>query len=408
MKRTYLSLFALLLGCLLLCSSCGTQTADKEDGQWDSKRVYVLQGTASEEGYYFLKNQSILCYFDVASKKSAILCSKQGCAHEDESCYAYIDPAFGLYWGAGMFCYRDHLYLLENQDGSPALARRNLDGSNYEKVLTLLADQKAKEGQTVSIVDYKVSGGFLFYQAELQQSDEEGVIRSQTLFRRVDLDTMQDETFYAPEEGKSGMLVSANGRQAILLVWKGQEKFATLEDFNTGKYDSREYLSSDQMQALLWDSESGSLTTLMEDNRWNLLGTLAAYEDSLYLITWDETHTNNGILRLDMKTGERTEMLPPQYPISNSVVIDSEHVMIKNETNNKWGLFSLKDFSETSLDFLPDKADLAQSVKDGYIVTRPQLNEDGSIQSIIYSYLTEADLQAGNPNFTDFYVEQYN
>lgn len=344
MKRTYLSLFALLLGCLLFCSSCGTQTAAKEDGQWDSKPVYVLQGTASDEGYYFLKNQSILCYFVVASKKSAILCSKQGCAHEDEGCYAYIDPAFGLYWGAGMFCYRDQLYMLENQDGSPALARRNMDGSNYERVLTLLADQKVEEGQAVSVSDYKVSGGYLFYQAELQQLDEQGVIRSQTLFRRVDLDTMQDETFYAPEEGKSGMLVSANGRQAILLIWAGQEKFATPEDFSAGKYDSQEYLSSDQIQALLWDSENGSLTTLIEDNRWNLLGTLGAYEDSLYLITWDETHTSNGILRLNMTTGEQTEVLPPQYPISNNAVIDSEHVIIKNEDDNKWSLFSLKDF----------------------------------------------------------------
>lgn len=407
-KSVLLYLFCSVILLAAGCSPKGEQPKiDQEDvtreTTWNNIPNYVVEGTSSEDGYYYFQDGQYLSFMDTATQKSVVLCNKVGCNHDDGQCYAYVDMMNPF-----VFLVGDSLYTVEGHNSRYGLIRRGLDGSNREVVLNLLQD-KVNGENSVEVGEFKASGHTLYFVGTVtKMSENGGTVRDNAIYM-VDLLDYEEQEI-CPLGENFCEIIAANEEQIIYDEWISAEATATMEEYESGKYQSKEYLSSNQMQIKLWDRESNTTKLLLEDNRWELLSGIAAYEDSLYYIRWEEEHTKNSVYKLSLKDGESQPVYDADGVIGNFVAIDEETIMLKVDGQG-WKMFCLQDFEEKAVDFLPEESDIIQSTPDGYVIKRT-LEKEGSGNTFFtkqsaYSYISKEDAEKGEANFTDFYIQTF-
>ena len=131
MKKTLL-LPALILS-MILISGCRSS----ENSGEAPTRLISIDSNIYNNGELFIDNQQRLNFFDFTSMKSAIICPKPNCPHNEQSgC-----PSFGM--TTCPLIYNDHLYFFDyetqyGKDGSPVwitnMYRASIDGTNRIKI----------------------------------------------------------------------------------------------------------------------------------------------------------------------------------------------------------------------------------------------------------------------------------
>ena len=392
---------AVILACLLLfTASCSKPTGEAEDGsKWTNRDTWLTSGTASEQGYYYLQEDHFLSFFDFASQKSVCLCDKTGCTHRDSDCRAYMLFATPT----RMFFYNDSLYFFEARQDGLKLTRRDADGGNYEEVLTLMEGKQEAE-TTLDLADYRVCGNLVYYVGSVLKNPGDGWLEGISYLYQIDLDAGKEKLLCEIGED-GGALVAV--RKGQVLLQQNLEKPA--QEFGED-YNSEEYLSSFPHRVLMWEENTGELTTLLEDNRWNLLGALAAWDDSYYVIRWDETHETNYVERRSFDGSETETVFSPGCKISN-YSIPSDNLLSLILEGTRKGL-SIPNFEETNFSFLSEGDNILYAAKEGYIVQRVleyegDLDATASVTKTALSYLSFEDAEAGRKNFVDFYIQEY-
>lgn len=107
-----------------------------------------------EGGYYYQSNSDFLMFFDCGQKESYPVCGIPDCAHNSNSCNAYIGHGIGkeqletYYLLQTVYYYKGYIYLLDNNGN---LVRVTPDGSSREVV----ANVYVYEGRTgINLVFY--------------------------------------------------------------------------------------------------------------------------------------------------------------------------------------------------------------------------------------------------------------
>ena len=403
MKKNAAVLLTVFIACLLVSfAGCSQDThAGTGDNPWVSTDIYSLQGTHSDKGYYYIQDESILCFFDEATRKNVILCSKTGCSHSDANCYAYTtaDPAF-------LFFSNGKLYSIEVGKDGYQLIQRDEDGSNREVKRTLMEDA-GEQNASASIADYKACEKYLYYLGRIITQDNNGQSVETSTLRRVSLDTFQEEELY--NSGNKGCsIVSVNNGQVIFNEFDAPEQTADNEEYDPDTYRSEEFLRKNTIKIQMWDEKDCSVKTLLDSDRWETLGGISAYGNFMYYLDWDEEHKNNGLQQFNLQSGEISQIIGKEAPIGNFCPLDPEKLLLMDGSNFQWKLYEQKDFKEIGLPFLEEGDLIVQGTKEGYIVLRIlEETEDGLIKKQAYSYISKENAEQGVRNFTDFYIATY-
>lgn len=402
MKSLLRKLFATNLICLLiLLSSCSNHPKETASNEWNNQDTWLISGAASAQGYYYYRDDHFLSFFDFTSKKSVYLCDKAGCTHRDGDCRAY--QLFAT--PSGLFYSGEKLYSFEAHADGLKLTRRDSDGSNYEEFLTLMKDRQ-HENTTFQLSDYRVCGDFLFYIGTIIQDSGNGEAEGTGYLYQVNLISGKENMLLDLGE-KGGGLVAA--RKGQVLLQQNLDTSKTTEDLASGDYNSKEYLSSVQHKVLLWDEKTGNTTTLLEDNRWNLLGALAAYDNSYYIIRWDEKHETNLVERCSFDGLNKETVFKHNGQIANISLTGGNEALLFLRPELVWNSFQLSNFSRNHLTFLKKGDEILFTAKDGYIFRRileyeGDLEASAHITKFAYSYLSFEDAKAGKENYVDFYI----
>lgn len=396
------SLLAAFLACLLLLTaSCSRPTGETGNGsEWTNRDTWLTSGAASKQGYYYLRDDQFLCFFDFASQKSVYLCDKTGCTHRDGDCRSSmlsVSPS-------RMFFRGDTLYFFETRQDGLKLTRRDADGGNYEEVLTLMQGKQETDA-TLSLTDFRVCGNLVYYIGSVLKYSDDGRPEGKSYLYQIDLGAGKEELLC--ELGEDGASLVAARKGQVLL----QQNLQNSADEEFGEdYNSREYLSSIPHRVLLWEENTGKLTTLLEDNRWNLLGALAAWDDSYYVIRWDENHETNYVERRSFDGSETETVFSPGCKISDFSIPSDDLLSFILEGARK-GL-SLPDFAEQDFSFLGPADDVFYATKEGYIIRRVleyegDLSKGATFTKTALSYLSFEDAEAGRKNYVDFCIQEY-
>ena len=153
---------ALLLIAMLMSAltACDTKPDTPQDSHLDWVYIQspVNEGAVTENGYYY-RYKGVLNYADFATGKSAVLCSKPGCAHkaddEDNPCDA--DMPFS---GDQMFFENNALYYLGDEN---ILYSRDATGSSL-KEWGMLGKRFIEDGMGIIAIPLALCNGYLYYE----------------------------------------------------------------------------------------------------------------------------------------------------------------------------------------------------------------------------------------------------
>lgn len=153
---------ALLLIAMLMSAftACETKPSTPQDSHLDW--VYILstrnQGAVTEDGYYY-SARGVLNYADFATGKSAVLCAKPGCTHEEDN-YANPCDAEMPFSGDQIFFENDTLYYLGDEN---VLHSRDATGSSL-KEWGMLGKKFIEDRMGLIVIPLALCNGYLYYE----------------------------------------------------------------------------------------------------------------------------------------------------------------------------------------------------------------------------------------------------
>ena len=155
MRKTIKTSLLLCVAVLLLCSCGRTESISVEIPATSTDAV--VQGaddsitfSAGEAGVLRIKDGNLL-FFDYASRKNYVICSRANCRHDDSSCSGWYS---GRHGALGLAEYGGKLYCLMNQqeENLYELVRMDADG-NHRKVIAELARGDSAPGKWAADFD---------------------------------------------------------------------------------------------------------------------------------------------------------------------------------------------------------------------------------------------------------------
>ncbi len=98
--------------------------------------VHGYSPSTTSDGYYAVASK--VRYYDAETGSSVILCAQPGCAHEDETCQAWVGPVLSY-----VEYRKELLATVENGEGSVQLIRKDLTTGERTVLQTLWRFQKS-------------------------------------------------------------------------------------------------------------------------------------------------------------------------------------------------------------------------------------------------------------------------
>lgn len=400
LKRGIALLSAVL--CVLCLSGC--QPKKSASQEWDSRSLWV-KNTSSDQGFYFM-GENILRFFDPASRKTAVLCGKTGCSHSDDTCEAYLSTSDPLFFRGGK------LYYIQFGDNGNELMRRDTDGRNLETVFAFFRNETEDGQSSWQFSDYKMSERYFYYLALKNDAPTESAEDnwSEYSLRRVDVEQGTEEELLRIETS-SCSLVAANDRQ---LIFSQTEIDPSFSYENYDQEELKKLRESSYTKVYLWEEGTENPKLLVEGSRKELYGALAAADDSLLLLYYQDGASGQTLQRMNLQSGEMEELISfPEEVVSYSVLEDGCITMNFDEERRLFR-YSGTEFEELSSDFLPEKENILdlEATPEGYVVNR--ITEKTEIspgvyqtKSVAYSFISKEDAAQGRKNYTDFYTETF-
>lgn len=396
-------------------------SSSKENNNSSSESKYIAYGSTSEykNGYFYIKDDEHIMYFDYDTKKEVYLCNKPNCKHDSETCSSHLEIGDSN----ELFYYNGYLYLINgsssgvsmtitaegvienNNEGNPStITRMNLDGTNKEKVFTSpsgssLSTPLVAKGNTI----------YGFLEKSKIEKDSDGYNTSKTTERKmlaINLDTGKYE------EISDGMHKSFIGATEDKLVVQEIEYLKDPDSFgdNTMGFINNLYNSKTKIKLLDINTKKEEI---VYEGLFKDIETLKFYNDGIYFIGKDSK--NLEYINLSTKKRETIAELPKNgYEISRIIddkilvyfykdkdahVGDAYSIDLKTKEMNK---FSLKDKNEYLIEILSSNDDY-YFVQIESIFGEEYTTWAGTKQKDIigtnYGLIKKADYWASRPNY---------
>lgn len=400
-------------------SSDDLKTEKNNDG--DMK--YIAYGSTSnyENGYFYIKDDHNIMFFDYDTQKEVYLCNKPNCKHEDNTCSSYLE----IGESNELFYYDHHLYLInaqasgsimsitghgddmvsEDQNGTPSTVyRMNLDGTNKEKLFV------APTGTEMSM-PYVIKGNVLYgflqnYKTEQKGNNSFASVMTDSKLVAIDLDTGKYEEIM---DGVNKELVAVYDNQLVIQEIEYKNDPALYDDDPAGYIDNL-YDSKTRVQLINIDTKKADT---VYDGSYKDVNTLRFYKDRMYFVRKD----SNNLEYMNLATKERktiTEL--PKSGMELSQIIDDKllvydykdqeahigdaYVMDLNTQEMKE--FALKDDNEYLVEILSGN-DEYYFVQTENILGEEYTTWAGTRQQDIigirYGLIKKADYWASQPNY---------
>jgi hypothetical protein len=114
-----------------------TEGDDTSQNYWNTDESHMV--AAAENGYYFMTNTgSYIMYFDIESNEVIPVCAKADCAHNTESCNAYVGDEKKV---SGIYYYQGYLYYMPVKNGMAVLTRMDASGGDRKEIAELIPNE---------------------------------------------------------------------------------------------------------------------------------------------------------------------------------------------------------------------------------------------------------------------------
>lgn len=267
---------------------------------------------ASQGGYYDCSGQ-YLTYHDVSTDISVTMCPQEGCAHNDNSCIAYMGGSL-----QNLVEYRGMLYaIVKTEGGALRLIQKELSGGTLN-VLGEWAESELTDTQagSTSVTLLPPSGGKLYYSVcrdAYDRNTAEQLSAEKTLYS---FDLATEKTERLPIDGFE--IAGAAGFVVPVSEYDFDE--STMEFTQTC------------CELRLYDPSATNYTVIAEKERDGYV----KYSDPsnhygskcLYLC-------GNTLYTLDADTGESKELLTPEDKVVNYWLMDNKVFYITNDEAGK-------------------------------------------------------------------------
>ena len=315
-------------------------SSPKESESNTGESKYIAYGSTSDykNGYFYIKDESHIMYYDYDTKKEVYLCNKPNCKHDSDTCSSYLGESSD----DELFYYDNHLYLAHssssnggvsfsiNGDGTvqdssmenPAtIYKMDLDGTNKEKVFT------APSGASLSM-PFVINGNKLysFLQKSKVEKDSSGYNVARTSERKmvaINLDTGKYE------EITDGMHKSFIGVFEDKLVVQEIDYLKDPDDFgdDTKGFVNNLYNSPTKIKLIDMNTKKEEI---VYEGLFKEVETLKFYKDGIYFI--GEKSKNLEYINVTTKERETILELPSTGYEMNTIIDDK--VLVYKYNNN--------------------------------------------------------------------------
>lgn len=138
-------------------TACSGNEETQQTLSWKSN-YSAFNFTAYKDGVFYNDKNNVLHYFDASSKEDVILCDKKDCQHSGKSCHGYVGSSYSIFG--------DNIYTLNSDEAVFTVIKSDIDYTN-PKEIAALGKELAENGDYVFPSDFRVSGDYLYYLAEV-------------------------------------------------------------------------------------------------------------------------------------------------------------------------------------------------------------------------------------------------
>lgn len=391
MRKCILLSLSLLI--LLSLFGCGQQKNRNNNNTWNAVN-YTYKGACSDAGYYYISKQNVLYYADFQSGVSVCLCNKANCPHDSTTsgdalaaCEAFLNNTeTGTL--STMFFWNSGLYYVQNTPYGIQLFRRNADGTNEAKVLTL-CNAYLEDAPDVQIEAYgfTVAGNYVYYYAMMNSiiETEPNAFTSQTKSKalmRINLKTSKEEVLVEDSDVNHSLFLVAV--QATSMIYT----IVTYPDVN---YDSENYsvlTNQCPVQIMQWSENNGESTLLVESTQGEMGTVVKCIDDELYC------YKDNSWCQIDLATGEILYSGPFHVESGTLSIINSDYAFWREKTSDNWSILDLNTSELLPNEYGEYTLSIVGSTSDAFIMTRSISKENGA-KDIVYMYIPLESLLDG-------------
>lgn len=245
-----------------------------------------------QNGFYHIAKPDCLAYYDINSGQSVILCDKNGCSHEDKTCFAYIESPFDM-----PEIHNDKLYFI-SCEGDVSVA--NADNTEKKKKFTLLKDIKEKEA-VVFVTEFIMTDDYLFFLARVTEYSGESGEKTEDRVYALDLESKKETLITAVEREKQHVrLISAY--KNILYYVCSDNVFGQSVDMEWTEKELKQMEKNEHTELYRKEMEENDVEKIIEvDNGW----LMAATDDfGVYYTEFAGTGYNSSSKLFHVKPGE--------------------------------------------------------------------------------------------------------
>lgn len=356
---------------LLVLTGCGDDTSKETTNKiekFDKTRVITDKGVFCNNENGFLK------FYDYNSHKSAFLCNKPDCNHTDEKeCYAYTnEEIFGVY--------NDKIYIF---DMDFKLSVRNLDGSNYSKLMTYCKKYNSSSDSSALPFNCFAINNKLYveYYAKVLDS-KTGNEKKKAILSCINLEDNTEKIILEKDNSQYGFI-------SIL------DNYLYFVDYSSNTKDgniTNEYKTDLILKKM--NLKDNSISSIYKDKLINF-NFFKYFDDTIYFYKNDDPANEIYSMSLKNPKPKKTEYVVNYKDKRGNIVHNCKDYKLKLEKNNK--ITSLPIKNEDLLAGFDGEAN-----KDGFLFLSTKDNikcKNGTVNEGEYFYMTKDDFYNGKSNY---------
>ena len=392
--RFFAAVLALaLLFCLFGCSR------EKPVGDWQGEGY---RATAfSDEGYYYLNTDGLLCFLDIKNGGNVILCSKVGCPHTDsrgiaQGCEADLSRVSTPFNVMGFW--NGYLYYIENSMYGETVFRRNADGT-AKKEIAILGEEYIGKDSSVQADGMIIADGYLYYSMVIYKVEEIEPGHSNSspgryALCRIDLATGNEEEI-AIEEGTI-YLAAAKGDTIVYFSY--DDPPSNLDP------DFDESMLNYPVQMKQWDQKSRTVKVLMETRVYERGIFRELSGNRIRISKYDKELAQHIHTYYDLTTGQFSEPVSTAYSIQP---INSNYELHYIEDHVK-KIYDIKNQRYVDSEISTDAFTIGNRCEQGFIIVDREYDTENLIYARKEYYIRTSSLADGlqKKDLLLFYMRQ--
>lgn len=287
-------------------------TADNSQPYWNILTHNFAKG---ESGYYFMDTENkCLMHFNPADKELTPVCNKENCSHNDENCYAYLDPM--VYIPVSVWYYKGYIYLLKYDDGNVVLVQVNKNGDEKKDLCIIGSADVISNKYNIVFHDDCI----YIYNTSINDMMDK---KSTNYIKKISLNGEINEIIY---ENKNDNIMINTAKSY------GSNLFFTVENIEIDSGNKNNLsIRFDSLGLFSYDYNTGKIEKVLDKKVYDY--TIDVNNKILYYYV-----INEGLYKMNWETKEETKI----YESDNDSVLcniscDSKNIYMSNE---RWYRFN--------------------------------------------------------------------